>query len=196
MLSARTRSTVLVSVALLGIVCAWWWPGIVGRGDSIDIAISSPPSLASSQDVIERRLREEGFTTKWLVRQTDSCVIPTITGQYSTAVVLLPDSNACTDEEFVEMWRDFREDAESLRLIAVRSWRDAAGSSEPLARIDDLEVDLLDPRPLIGLAGQVQPCLWWDDCPPSGSIDTRIEGSLTDAGQQRLARLIVAEVLD
>jgi hypothetical protein len=59
----------------------------------------------------------------------------------------------------------------------------------------------VDPSSLIGMPEEVDvraDCLWWDDCIFEGTnpgyVITRDDDGLTVAGQQRVARLIVATV--
>jgi hypothetical protein len=62
-------------------------------------------------------------------------------------------------------------------------------------------VAVVDPADLIGdptAVGERVDCLWWDDCVfeglNPGYVVLRDEDGLTEAGQQRVARLIVATV--
>ena len=38
-------------------------------------------------------------------------------------------------------------------------------------------------------------CQWWEDCPQSGRVDVRIaDGSLTDLGADRVARMVASAI--
>jgi hypothetical protein len=58
---------------------------------------------------------------------------------------------------------------------------------------------VVDPSDLLAGVDERVDCLWWDDCVPDengiGYVIVRDSDGLTLAGQQRVARMIVAKVL-
>lgn len=183
--------------AAVGILLtAWWWPGIVGDQGSSVIVISASRSDDSASEVLNRRFREEGMSTSWEVRPSENCSIPSPgTREASVFVVLLSHSASCDPRESVEALSRLVRSGAVRRVLAVVSWRESDDSSSLASSLRDQNVEVVDPRSFIGAENSSQPCQWWDDCGPTGTVRTIEDGELTQAGQERLARFIVSGVL-
>jgi hypothetical protein len=195
--AARPNPKAVGAAAVIGILMvAWWWPGLTGQDRQTDVVIVSSSTFVESREFIDRRLREEGFTTAWSPSKGDACSfeVPD-SNSFEVLVFELNNSVACDADLLEDSLKDLRSAWSSQPLIAVMDW-DAPDPSDSLVRtLHILDVTLVDPRPLIGSVGDVQNCFWWDDCPPDGRITTILNGRLTEAGMQRLARSIVTGVL-
>lgn len=191
-----SRKVVGSAVAIGVLVVAWWWPGLTGQDQQTDVVIVSSPSLLESREFIDRRLREEGFTTEWSPSNGDGCSLETPDiGSFEVLVFELTGSPACELESLKTSLNDLRSAWPSRPMVAVLNW-DSPNPSDALVQIlRSSNMILVDPRSLIGSEGDVQSCYWWDDCPLDGRITTILDGRLTDAGMQRLARSIVTGVL-
>lgn len=62
--------------------------------------------------------------------------------------------------------------------------------------LHELDVTLADPSRLLGPASVRRfPCQWWDNCDPDGQVAIRgADGTLTDAGAQRVARVLTGNI--
>lgn len=187
----------MLALSTVGVVLsvAWWWPGIMGRDRQIDVLIVPSRTALLAQEEIDRRLREEGFTTSWVSVPSEECAIAPIDSQsvrslpFERIVVFLPNSVQCGQSRVRSALDVVSQGVDGNDLVGVIAWDESPTTSAPP------NIRFVDPRPLIGNPGELQDCLWWDDCPPEGRIVT-IEGDvLTKAGRQRLARVVVAGVL-
>jgi hypothetical protein len=71
------------------------------------------------------------------------------------------------------------------------------GRSGIEAAADSGDATLVDPTRYVGglLTEAALPCQWWDACAINGTVEVRnADGSLTEAGSDRVARMIVAEL--
>lgn len=189
------RTMFATSLAALAAV-AWWWPGLAGQGAQTDVLILPSSSIIRSREFIERRLREEGFTTQWDAGATPTCSIaaPRL-DSWEVLVVGLPDVASCPPERMIREVEQLESSLPNRRIVVVLSWRDDVDDRTLIEPLEEISVRTVDPRDLIDTTATDQPCLWWDDCPVNGRVDTHVGRELTDAGSQRLARSIVAEVL-
>jgi len=191
-----SRKVVGATVVVGTLLVAWWWPGLTGQDQQTDVVIVSSPTFVESQEFIDRRLREEGFTTEWRTWRGRNCSFDVSDEQSFEVLVLeLPGSAECDGTALTVAVKDLRATWPSRPMVVVLEW-DAADPSESLMQtLGALNMSLVDPRSLIGSDGDTQKCFWWDDCPSDGRITTVESGRLTDAGKQRLARSIVSGVL-
>jgi hypothetical protein len=204
-------AAVVVAVSLSAVSLYWWWPGIAGRGESFDstpaVMVVGGGQLVRSEEKVLRRLREEGYSALWGGRPTDWCQardsLTSSTIAPTRAVVLhVPVSEIdCADpEELVEEILRAIEafDARAVLVIGL----EVGDREDPATRaLIERGVVVVDPVDLIGdptAVGERVDCLWWDDCVVEGLnpgyVVLRDEDGLTEAGQQRVARLIVATV--
>lgn len=188
--NVRTRgflSLVLVSACLL---LAWWWPGLTGRGDRSEVTVIGTGEISKARDVVSRRIREAGLSVTWEDSVTTWCEALDLLDELSTPVVVLApgDLRPCADAGGPV-------DAASMSSRVAR--RLVVVALDPSPTVDDIEhrgARRVATERLIGAVDEQMSCLWWDDCPSSGTVVTRTEVGLTDAGRQRLARLIAARL--
>jgi hypothetical protein len=194
---ARPNPKAVGAAAVIGILLVvWWWPGLTGQDQQTDVVIVSSSTFVDAREFIDRRLREEGFTTEWSPSKGDLCSFELPDSKSSAVLVFELNTSLACDAVLVEdSLIDLRSAWSSRPIIAVLNW-DAPNPSESLIRtLRSLNMTLVDPRGLIGSDGDVQNCFWWDDCPPDGRVMTIRNGRLTAAGMQRMARSIVSGVL-
>lgn len=208
--SSRRTGTLVVAVSVV-VSLYWWWPGITGRGESFDAApavmVVGGGQLARSEEKVLRRLREEGYSALWGGRPTDWCeareMVSSAEISPTRAVVLHAPvaSSDCADPEDLAGDIVGAVDAFGARAVLVIGL-EVADRDDPVARaLIDRGVAVVDPEALIGDPTAVDErvdCLWWDDCVfeglNPGYVVLRDADGLTAAGQQRVARLIVATV--
>ncbi|MFM8857328.1 MAG: hypothetical protein ACKOI2_09025 [Actinomycetota bacterium] len=195
--AARLSRKGVGAVVVIGIlVVAWWWPGLAGQDRQTDVLLVSSSSLLQAQEFIDRRLREEGFTTEWTPLDRDRCAIEVPRNKSFEVLVLEVNSSPSCDTELLSSsLSELRVALPSRSVIAVVNWKGPDVPDWLNQTVRTLNMTLVDPRELIGSEGESQSCFWWDDCPLDGRIVTVKDGSLTDAGMQRLARSIVTGVL-
>jgi hypothetical protein len=201
----------LVGVLLVGVLLAlyWWWPGLVGGGDPAmrpAVLVMGNGDLKEAQTVVSRRLIEEGYTVGWIDAPNSWCDIAdafTDTAiQPSQAIVVYVDPTSATASCSVSP------DEVALRIAAAANELSQARlvvvtglSEEPDVVVEAMSesgVRIIDPSDLLGGVDERMDCLWWDDCIPDGKgfgyVIVRDVDGLTLAGQQRVARMIVASV--
>lgn len=193
-LAPRSRGRWVVgSLVALLVVVVWWWPGITGDPDDVDVELVLGPGLTIADRSIDRRLREEGF---WLARTTpprDWCSVPDVLDALSSTsdrlVVWADDGGDCDLAEVVD--RVFAR-AGDRRVIVVRLPTDP---DDVITVFEDRGAVVVDTGRLLGEPGSSMTCLWWEDCPESGSVEPWVDGRLGPIGGERVARMIVAATL-
>jgi hypothetical protein len=162
--------------------------------------------LKEAQTVVSRRLIEEGYTVAWVDAPTSWCDIADAFAdtaiQPSQAIVVYVDPTSATascsvppDEVALRIGEAAKELTQA-RLVVVTGL-----SEEPdvvVEAMGESGVRIIDPSDLLGGVDERMDCLWWDDCIPDGKgfgyVIVRESDGLTLAGQQRVARMIVANV--
>lgn len=186
------------ALVLVGLVSAliiwWWWPGLSGSGSKLDVLIVSAQDSEDDVDVLSRRLREEGFRTEWNAAADDECSLELRGESPKMVVLLLSLLEGCPSAAAEASIEKLVDTVGGHRVFAVASWEEGS-DTDLFSKLDLLGAVGLDPTRLIGNPNQAQPCLWWDDCPASGSIETVRNGVLTEAGRERMARFVVSGVL-
>lgn len=190
----RIRIALSFGAALLVLV-AWWWPGLTGQDEQTDVLVFGTNSLQNSKEAIDRKLREEGFTTLWEPRFEGSCSFgPPSRSGFEVLVLDIPDSRRCDPETLAASLSELEAAVENRPIVVVLPWLD--GDRSGLAKsVSSERFRVVDVGLAIGEVGALQECSWWDDCPEGGRIATIEDGMLTEAGEQRLARAIVTAVL-
>lgn len=192
----RFARPAIVGVLALAVALWWWWPGLSDR--STTVLIIGGERLADGREPLDRRLRENGFTTEWSSVADSWCDVSDrlsteLAGGSYRAVVVAPSSDAtCVlDTDLVDSVRT----SGDVRL-AVVAWPDATPAESEFVRLlsDRSEVRVIDTARLLGDVGSEVDCLWWDDCPSSGRIVAWDATGLTESGNQRVARMTVAAV--
>lgn len=201
----------LVGVLLVGVLLAlyWWWPGLVGAGDPATrpaVLVMGNGDLKEAQTVISRRLIEEGYTVAWADTPTSWCEIAEAFADTairpSQAIVVYGDptsetaSCSVSPDEVALRVGEAAKELTQARLVVVTGL-----SEEPDLVVEAMSengIGIVDPSDLLGGVDERMDCLWWDDCIPDGKgfgyVIVRDSDGLTLAGQQRVARMIVASV--
>jgi hypothetical protein len=204
----RLRVLVALLVALVGVLY-WWWPGIVGAGD-----LASEPSvlvvgngdLKEAQTVVSRRLVEEGLTVAWVDAPASWCDVGAVLEQTEIQPILgvvisldVPISFESCDVSPELAAQKVKESLEGLGVTHSVVVTGLTQSADPVVNaLVELGQVVVDPAPLLAGVDERVDCLWWDDCVPDengiGYVIVRDAEGLTVAGQQRVARMIVAKV--
>lgn len=187
---ARRLTSVVIVVAILLI---WWWPGLLGEPEGVDVELVIGDGLSVADQSIDRRLREEGFRISRTLRPVDWCAVPDVLEELrpeSTRLVLWAEASA--DCDLTEVLGRVVDQAGNRRLIAVQLPSDDPRVSRAL---DDHGLTIVDGGRLLGEPGQAVECVWWEDCPSSGTIQPWTDGVLNSIGGERLARMIVTAAL-
>lgn len=204
----RWRVAVSLFVALTA-VAYWWWPGIVGSGD-LDhepaVLVIGNGDLKDAQTVVSRRLIEEGLTVAWVDAPESWCDVPGVLEsadvQPKLGIVISLDSpvsfESCemdTDDvaqNIIDALQRF--DADHSVVVTGLS----VAVDPVVVALQKLDVRVVDPLSMLADIDEHVDCLWWDDCLPDengvGYVIVRDSEGLTLAGQQRVARMIVANV--
>lgn len=206
----RRTAVVVALAALLGAVY-WWWPGIQGRGANHEsdpaIVVVGGGQLERSSEKVLRRLREEGYSATWGGSPVDWCeladMLTTEATSASRALVMYapPAMSDCAPASAVadDIMADV--EAKNVRGVLVVGLEEGDRDDPVVRSLIERGVTIVDPVSLIGeptAVGERVDCLWWDDCVFEGQnpgyVIVRDDDGLTAAGQQRVARLIVATV--
>ena len=179
----------VVAVVTLGVVAWWVWPALT-RDDRPGVLVLADGLLAGGERAVELRAREDGRTVRWAPFEATWCEHPEqladlVAGLDPARVVVAPATldPACLAD-----------------LAVVLGGRDPVLVAQPAAAGDPAVptvagLALLDPTGLVGLPGDDprRPCEWWETCDGDGRIAVRdSSGQLTAAGQERVARMLVA----
>lgn len=180
---------VLVAMSL-AVVLAWWWPGLTGRGARSEVTVIGTGEISDAREVLSRRIREVGLSVQWVESVTTWCDVSALLDEGDTGVlVLAPDElESCTaGGKIVDAANISSRQARRLVLVALEP-------SSTVASLEERGGRRVVVERLIGDVDEPMPCVWWDECPSSGTVVTRTKIGLTDAGRQRLARMIAALV--
>jgi len=178
-----------VLLGLVAIVVAgWWlWPTLDGRDDDIDVLVVGDGVLATARRSIELRVREAGLSIEWHATQQWCDVVGGLAEVVDTvdpARIVVPlAGGACLEAAAVAI-----RDADRLVVVVSEGGPDAVAAAAS-------GFDAIDATRLIGQAGGpvTMPCEWWEQpCAPQGVAVRAADGSLTEPGGERLARVVAA----
>lgn len=188
------RATALV-VAIVGVLVVWWWwPGLTGAGDETRVALVIGGDLRTARESLDRRLREEGLRTEWVGDPESWCEVDDVASSVSDSVDVIVI--AAAEGDGCEVSVDRLEAGRRVVALAA-SDLDALDPVGELARsLDRQGVRVVDADRLLAPIGRPTDCYWWDDCPADGGIVVLDENGLTPAGGERVARLLVAAVIE
>jgi hypothetical protein len=178
---------------IVGVV--WWqWPLITNEDARTDVVIVSDSFLSSTERPVTYRIHEDGRSLQWDGGQADSwCnAAPAVTAasaKYDPVAIVLSfaDATGC-GEEAVD--RAVRAAGRHRVVVVIQPGRSGL---EPSATVAGATV--VDPTRFIGdaLRPTALPCQWWETCTADGTVAVRsVDGSLTQEGGDRVARMIVA----
>lgn len=204
----RLRVLLALLVALVGVLY-WWWPGIVGAGDNASepsVLVVGNGDLKEAQTVVSRRLVEEGLTVAWVDAPASWCDVGAVLEQTEIqpilGVVISLDAPISFESCDVSPELAAQKVKESIEGLSVTHSVVVTGLTEVADPVVNALVELgqvvVDPSSLLAGVDEHVDCLWWDDCVPDengiGYVIVRDAEGFTVAGQQRVARMIVAKV--
>ena len=205
----RLRILTALLIVLVGVLY-WWWPGIVGSGEPTaepSVLVVGNGDLKEAQTVVSRRLVEEGLTVAWIDAPASWCDVSAVLDQTeiqpTLGIVISLDAPISFESCDVSPELAAQKVKESLEGLSVTHSVVVTGltqSADPVVNaLVELGQVVVDPEPLLAGVDERVDCLWWDDCVPDengiGYVIARDAEGLTVAGQQRVARMIVAKVL-
>ena len=174
----------------------WWqWPTIAGHDDRTDVVLVTDGFMTSTEARVTDRIHEDGRSvrvdtsaTSWCdaadaVRRIDREIDP------ATIVLSFGDATGCGTTALA----DAVAAAHGRQVLVVTQ----PGRSGIESSATEAGATLVDPTRYIGdqLAATSLPCQWWEPCTADGTVAVRdADGSLTDDGVDRVARIIVAEL--
>lgn len=181
----------LVALVTGAILLWWWWPGLADRPDDIDVGLVIGDELDVADQSIDRRLREEGFLLERAESPGDWCDVDGRAAEVRgpRVVVWAASSPDCAIDAAVD---DLVRATEGRRVVVVHLPTD-----DPAVRdaFESRGVTVVDTERLLGRPGEVRDCLWWEECPASGVVESWNGDRLGAIGGERVARMIVTEVL-
>jgi hypothetical protein len=205
----RLRVVVSLFIAVVGVLY-WWWPGIVGAGDPASepsVLVIGNGDLEEAQTVVSRRLVEEGLTVAWVDAPESWCELVAVLDQTeiqpTLGIVVSLDAPISFESCDVSPELAAQKVKDSLEGLSVTHSVVVTGLVEQVDPVVIALIELgqvvVDPSDLLAGVDERVDCLWWDDCVPDengiGYVIVRDSDGLTLAGQQRVARMIVAKVL-
>lgn len=188
----------VISVVIFGLVLWWWWPGLMGQGDDPEISVVGTGEIESSRQEISRRLREEGFSLRWVTSIKTWCDFQDeISNLISTKIVFSPNDLQECSRSTQDIVNDLAAKGylSQFVLVDLGNWSSVTTTGDIGQRMLSGGARRVATDRLIGIPGQEWPCVWWEDCGSSGRTVARTNQGLTPDGQDRLARLITAAVV-
>ena len=188
----RPRRAPLAAGLVLGaIAVVWWaWPSLAGHDERLGVLVVADPFLDPGRRPIELLARESGRSVAWERFQDEWCsdaeALTRAVDQRDPERLVLP---AATLERCAEAVADALGGRHVIAVVEPGSGPDAAIPATAAADV------VVDPERLVGRPGDDprRPCEWWETCDGDGRIAVRDDsGALTEAGRERVARMIVA----
>lgn len=197
----RTPRYWIVALATGGLLVLWWWPGIAGTGSRPEVSIVASEPLASARQEVSERLREAGLSVRWIDGVDSWCMLADRLPDIATPqVVVGPDDWMSCAQSPEELSSSAFSDDDRARLLIVSldpvgdPTFDYSAAGQTTQLLVAQGVRRVTVERLIGATDRELPCIWWEDCSGSGMIITRDARGLTAAGNDRLARLVAAQV--
>ena len=165
---------------------AWWaWPSLAGHDERLGVLVVGDPFLEPGRRSIELQVREIGESVRWEPLDEASC------SDLAAFTQLVDDADP---EHLVIPATAVERCAGALgdrHVVAVVQ----PGSGSDTPALEGAGYDVVDPERLVGQPGgdlRLE-CEWWETCDGDGRIAVRDDnGALTAAGNERVARMIVA----
>jgi hypothetical protein len=211
----RWSTVLLGGLAVLAAVATavYLWPSVGRSSDRVDVVVAGDGFVQQSQEALERRLRERGLSVTSLVAASSSLCddreeLERVVREARPAVVVLSfrrtesgcDAAATGADRTLATYDEVLAALGGSRVIlAVQpAAQDEAVRSAYLALRERRVASVADPSTLLGgaAAPAVMRCQWWDDCRSDGTVEVRQGegGPLTNAGDQRFARVVVGVI--
>ncbi len=154
------------------LLAVWWWaPSFGGDARQVDTLVVHDGMLGPEERPVSDRLNEAGRTIEWRMT-ADVCAELTrgVDERIDVVVLAGADLGGCGSA------------IDALHREAVITVGDGARAIDTTALLGDSTTVAM-------------PCQWWDAVCDGGSVVVRNgDGSLTDAGLDRIGRLIAAEL--
>ena len=180
----RLRPALLGALVAVGLLTWYLWPAT--HGERVDALIVGDGAVRQAKDELERRFRQEGLVPYVVVVSAAGCRAAIDAAPPHAAVVI----------SFVEPGACASGGGEG---IVVQQ----PGGNQVVAPEGDWTIRAAAP---LFNGSDVVPCQWWDTpgagearpglgrCGPDGMVRVLDAGSLTPAGRERFARLVVEAV--
>jgi hypothetical protein len=196
----RRRPSLWGALAVFGVLGWWWWPSLVDRGPTNDVLIIGDGDLTESSEPVVRRIRERGLSVVENSSFGSWCeaadALPRLLDDVrpATVIVSFRTDGGCGDS--VSRSVDAIADRRAVLVVQPGVGRQDESLYNAIYGLVADNIAIADPTRLLGdeLATNVT-CQWWDDCLPDGSVEVRdTTGTLTSAGAERIARVIVSHL--
>lgn len=188
----HTASAVVAVVA--GAV--WYaWP-LIG-GDPRTVAVITDEVMLDAVPHLNKEIRERGREVTDLGPVSDWCTLAAgvddleLDDDTRFLVLVLTERGECSDDPVAEVIETLEATGvDPVVVILPGSHLD----TEPVSLAPDVRTAVVGH--LLGGPDQLNmQCEWWDDCPPEGVVPVRsADGSFTDAGLDRIARVVASVV--
>jgi hypothetical protein len=211
----RWSIVLLGGVVVLAVVstAVYLWPSVGRSSARVDVVVAGDGFVQQGQEALERRLRERGLSVTSLVAASSSLCddreeLERVVRDARPAVVVLSfrraeagcDAAASGADPTLATYDDVLASLGGSRVVLAMqpAGQDQAVQDAYLALRERRVASVADPSTLLGgaAAPAVMRCQWWDDCRPDGTVEVRQGdgGPLTDAGDQRFARVVVGVI--
>jgi hypothetical protein len=188
----HTASAVVAVIA--GAV--WYaWP-LIG-GDARTVAVITDEVLIDALPHLNKEIRERGREVVALSPVPDWCTLAAGVGDLELdddvrfLVLAVTERGDCSEDPVVEVLETLEgTGVDPVVVILPSSYLD----TEAVSLAPEVRTAVVGH--LLGGPDQLNmPCEWWDDCPDDGEVPVRSgDGSLTDAGLDRIARVVASVV--
>lgn len=172
----------------------WWqWPLIAGYDERTDVVVMTDAFLKDTERPVTYRIHEDGRTVRWDASASSWCdaaaAVRQADADFDPAAIVLSfaDATGCDATALTDAVRA----AGAHRVVIVTQ----PGRSGIEATADHAGATLVDPTRFIGdqPVATALGCQWWETCTADGTVAVRqADGSLTQEGGDRVARIIVA----
>ncbi len=149
-------------------------------------------TIESSIEVLSYQLRDRGRDVTWIAAGSTWCELAeleltVVDVDDVDVIVLAPEAFGACDGDPVASTLDALPGDVQIVMVAFGGTAEATSAASG-------GVTVVDPTVLLGVDGAVaMPCEWWDNC--AGTIAVRGDsGDLTDAGRERVARMVSAAI--
>jgi hypothetical protein len=179
--------------ALIAAVLWWQWPLLAGSDERTDVVLITDTFLTSTERPVTYRIHEDGRSLQWNAGATSWCdaaaAVRRVDAEVDPAAIVLSfaDAPGCDSNALIDAVRA----ADGHRVVIVSQ----PGRSGLEQTAQAAGAAIIDPSRFVGdqLAATSMPCQWWETCTADGTIAVRNpDGSLTQEGGDRIARIIVA----
>jgi hypothetical protein len=190
---SASPGTLIATAAVVGGLLWWQWPLLSGQDSRTDVVLLTDSFLTTTERPVTYRIHEDGRSLEWNGAATSWCdaaaAVRDVAARYNPRAIVLSFASAagCNARAVDDAVR-----AAAGHRVVIVSQPSRSGLEESGAGAG---ATVVDPSRFIGVALQAteMPCQWWETCPADGTVAVRAaDGSLTQEGGDRVARMIVA----